>query len=110
MNLTPNQKANHLFNEIIQWITDYLENEIDFDVLETHYEDKTKALQYDDFDLLLELSQEQTQLLSDLDELMDQRILTLYEPDIVDPISESEFKSQLLKLLNEEKKEGITHA
>ncbi|MDE8082597.1 hypothetical protein PT105_08135 [Erysipelothrix rhusiopathiae] len=97
----PYKKSQLLFKEALEWITDYAEDEIDFDTVVSNYEYRIAELQSDSFDLLLELSSDQSQLLNDIDDLLDQRILTLYDPDEVDMISEYELKIKLQQCLND---------
>ncbi|QIK86628.1 hypothetical protein G7061_08400 [Erysipelothrix sp. HDW6B] len=97
----PYKKAQHIFKEALEWITDYVEGEIDFDTIVSNYEDRITEPQSDSFDLLLELSSNQSQLLTDIDDLLDQRIITLYDPDEVDMISEYALKTKLKQCLND---------
>ena len=97
----PYKKAQLLFKEALEWITDYVEDEIDFDIAVSNYEDRIVELQSDSFDLLLELSSTQSQIINDINDLLDQRILTLYDPDEVDMISENELKTKLQQCLND---------
>ena len=96
----PYKKAQLIFKEALEWINDYVENEIDFDTAVSNYEDRIAKLQSNSFDLLLELSSTQSQLLNDIDDLLDQRIITLYDPDEVDMISEYLLKTKLQQCLN----------
>ncbi|CAM3593916.1 hypothetical protein [Erysipelothrix anatis] len=91
----PYRKAQLLFKEAIEWIADYVEGEIEFDTAASNFEDRITELQSDSFDLLLELSSPQSHLLSDIDDLLDQRVLTLYDPDEIDMISETKLKIKL---------------
>lgn len=95
----PYKKAQLIFKEALEWINDYVEDEIDFDTAVSNYEDRIAELQSDSFDLLLELSSNQSQLLNDIDDLLDQRIITLYDPEEVNLISESELKKKLSVIL-----------
>ncbi|WP_159633310.1 hypothetical protein [Erysipelothrix anatis] len=95
----PYKKAQLLFKEVLEWITDYIEDEIDFDTAVSNFEDRIAELQSDSFDLLLELSSTQSQIINDIDDLLDQRILTLYDPDEVDLITESDLKKKLSVIL-----------
>ena len=95
------KKAQLIFKEVLEWINDYVEDEIDFDTAVSNYEDRIAELQSDSFDLLLELSSTQSQLLNDINDLLDQRILTLYDPDEVDMISETKLKTKLQQCLND---------
>ncbi len=97
----PYKKAQLLFKEALEWITDYVEDEIDFDIAVSNYEDRIVELQSDSFDLLLELSSTQSQIINDINDLLDQRILTLYDPDEVDMISEYALKTKLKQCLND---------
>lgn len=97
----PYKKAQLIFKEALEWISDYVEDEIDFDTAVSNYEDRIAELQSDSFDLLLELSSTQSQLLNDIDDLLDQRIITLYDPDEVDMIAEYELKTKLQQCLND---------
>lgn len=95
------KKSQLLLKEALEWITDYVEDEIDFDTAVSNYEDRIAELKSNSFDLLLELSSDQSQLLNDIDDLLDQRILTLYDPDEVDMISETKLKTKLQQCLND---------
>ena len=95
------KKAQLIFKEVLEWINDYVEDEIDFDTAVSNYEDRIAELQSDSFDLLLELSSTQSQLLNDINDLLDQRILTLYDPDEVDMNSETKLKTKLQQCLND---------
>lgn len=95
------RKAQLLFKEALEWITDYVEGEIEFDTAVSNFEDRITELQSDGFDLLLELSSPQSHLLNDIDDLLDQRVLTLYDPDEVDMIYETKLKIKLQQCLND---------
>ncbi|WP_166083350.1 hypothetical protein [Erysipelothrix anatis] len=97
----PYKKSELIFKEALEWINDYVENEIDFDTTVSNYENRIEELQSNSFDLLLELSSDQSQLLNDIDDLLDQRILTLYDPDEIDMIAEYELKTKLQQCLND---------
>ena len=93
-------KATLHFNELINWITDYAENEIEFEIVYDIFEEyKTDYFSHDS-DLLSEFTEEQSKLFQAIDELFDQRILTLIMDEFDAPISENALKTKLIEILD----------
>ncbi|MEG0528175.1 MAG: hypothetical protein RR531_11735 [Longicatena sp.] len=100
MENTKKAKSTLRFNELINWVTDYAENEIEFDIVCDVFEEyKTDYFSHDS-DLFAELTDEQSQIFQSIDELFDQRILTLIMDDFDAPISEDTLKTKLIKILD----------
>lgn len=98
-NIKLNKATLHL-NELMNWITDYVENEIEFEIVYDVFEEYKTDYFSNDSDLVTELNSEQGQIFQSIDELFDQRILTLIMDDFDDPISESTLKTNLIEILD----------
>lgn len=98
-NIKLNKATLHL-NELMNWITDYVDNEIEFEIVYDVFEEYKTDYFSNDSDLVTELNNEQGQIFQSIDELFDQRILTLIMDDFDDPISESTLKTKLIEILD----------
>lgn len=98
-NIKQNKATLH-FNELMNWITDYAENEIEFEIVYDVFEEYKTDYFSNNSDLLSELTNEQGLIFQSIDELFDQRILTLIMDEFDAPISENALKTKLIEILD----------
>ncbi len=98
-NIKLNKATLHL-NELINWVTDYAENEIEFEIVYDVFEEYKIDFFSHDSDLLAELTNAQSKIFQSVDELFGQRILTLIMEDFNAPLTENALKTKLIEILD----------
>ena len=90
-----------IYDECVEWIVDYVEDEIDFQTALNAFEQTKSKLNETHLDLEDLLYDEQSLTLQKINKLLEQRVNTLYDQTIEGSLSESQLKKQLIQLLDE---------
>lgn len=90
-----------IYDECVEWIIDYAEDEIDFQSALNAFEQTKSKLSEKHLDLEDFLDDNQSQTLQKINSLLEQRVNTLYDQTIENSLSEPQLKKQLIKLLDE---------
>ena len=89
-----------IYDECIVWIIDYLENEINFNDVINYYEVTKSKLFYESYDLNDYLDKDKQSILKSITDLLEDRIITIYEESVQEKLLEIDLKTQLKILIN----------
>lgn len=99
MNYIFNNTAQIIFKECIRWVEDFIENDISFSIMLFNFEQSYRKLSYFDvIDLQDLLSDLQELTLLEIHNLLEERVVAIYESLNTD--SDHELQQKLLNILN----------
>lgn len=89
-----------IYDECISWITDYIENEISFEEVINSYEETTAKFFYKKHDLYDYLNTTQIETLTNITNILEERITVLHDKESPSEINEEEVIKQLISIID----------